>query len=109
MIHQLRVYEIFEETREAFLDRFRDHAARIMGRHGFRIRAMWEARTPERLEFVYLLEWPDEATMTAAWATFMADAEWAEIKRLAAASGKSPMVGRIEEKVLRPVDVPPGL
>lgn len=27
-----------------------------------------------RLEFVYLFDWPDEATMRAAWAGFMADA-----------------------------------
>jgi hypothetical protein len=40
MIHQLRVYEIFEDTKAAFHARFRDHAARIMRRHGFDIAAM---------------------------------------------------------------------
>jgi hypothetical protein len=29
MIHQLRIYEIFEDTKDAFHARFRDHAARI--------------------------------------------------------------------------------
>ena len=51
MIHQLRIYEIFEPTRAAFHDRFRDHAARLMREHGFDIRAMWECRTADRLEF----------------------------------------------------------
>lgn len=73
MIHQLRTYEIFEENKEAFHARFRDHAARIMDRHGFQIIAMWEAKTEKRTEFVYLLRWPDEQTKTAAWTSFMAD------------------------------------
>ncbi len=73
MIHQLRIYEIFEENKAVFHARFRDHAARIMQRHGLQIIAMWEAKTEKRTEFVYLLRWPDEQTQTVAWAAFMAD------------------------------------
>ena len=36
---------------------------------------------PGKLEFVYLLDWPDAETLTARWADFMADEEWAAIKR----------------------------
>src|SRR5262252_3926025 len=86
MIQQLRIYEIFEKNKAAFHARFRDHAARIMRtRYGFRIVAMWETKFGDRTEFVYLLEWPDEATKTAAWAAFMGDAEWSEIKRVTSA------------------------
>ena len=85
MIHQLRIYEIFEDSKDAFHARFRDHAARIMRRYGFHIVAMWEAKTERRTEFVYLLEWPDEETKKNAWASFMADSEWAEIKRATSA------------------------
>ena len=81
MIQQLRIYEIFENNKAAFHARFRDHAARIMHRYGFQILAMWETRFGERTEFVYLLQWPDEKTKTAAWSDFMQDKEWAEIKR----------------------------
>src|SRR5260370_74963 len=81
MIQQLRIYEIFDNNKAAFHARFRDHAARIMRtRYGFQIVAMWETKFGERTEFVYLLEWPDEATKTAAWSDFMADPEWSEIK-----------------------------
>src|SRR5437773_4465964 len=76
MIHQLRAYEIFEHNKSAFHERFRDHAARIMKSYGFRILAMWEAKSDRRTEFVYLLTWPDEATKQAAWTKFMADGEW---------------------------------
>ncbi|MBV8653530.1 MAG: NIPSNAP family protein, partial [Alphaproteobacteria bacterium] len=73
MIHQLRIYEIFEGNKAAFHARFRDHAARIMKRYGFDIIAMWEARNeaksgaPAKTEFVYLLTWPDEAAKKSAW------------------------------------------
>jgi hypothetical protein len=34
MIHQLRIYEIFEANKDAFHARFRDHAARIIDAPG---------------------------------------------------------------------------
>jgi heme-degrading monooxygenase HmoA len=108
MIHQLRIYEIFEHNKGAFHDRFRDHAARIMRSYGFQIVAMWEARTPERTEFVYLLAWPDETTKQAAWAKFMADAEWKEIKRVTGAK-HGDLVGTIEDRTLVPTAYSPKL
>jgi hypothetical protein len=51
---------------------------------------MWEARAERRTEFVYLLEWPDEATMRDAWA---------DIKRATAVAG-APLVGEIEDRLL---------
>jgi heme-degrading monooxygenase HmoA len=106
MIHQLRIYEIFEENKAAFHQRFRDHAARIMRKHGFDIVAMWETRTDRRTEFVYLLAWPDETTKSTAWSRFMADEEWNEIKRrtMAAHGG---LVGAIEDRVLTLTDYSP--
>ena len=98
-LHQLRIYRVPLANREPFHARFRDHAARIMARHGFTIRAMWEARGEDRLEFVYLLEWPDEATLKARWAAFMADAEWTEIKRRTAARHGT-FVENIEDRTL---------
>jgi hypothetical protein len=85
VIHQLRVYEIFESNKAAFHDRFRDHAARIMRTYGFDIVAIWETTTPTRTEFVYLLQWPDVEPMERAWTAFRADAEWTKIKRVTAA------------------------
>lgn len=100
MIEQLRIYEIFESNKEAFHARFRDHAARIMKSHGFDIAAMWEAKTKDRTEFIYVLRWPDEATMREGWARFMQDAEWSKIKDSSAAvHGR--MVGAIEERVMQ--------
>ena len=101
-VYQLRIYEIFDRNKAAFHERFRDHAAPIMARHGFDIAAMWEARGEAGPEFVYLLRWPDEATMRERWAGFMANEEWS------ARHGQ--LVGRIQSRAmhLAPYSDPPG-
>jgi len=104
-IHQLRIYEIFENNKQAFHDRFRDHAMRIMKRYDFRIVAMWETRSGERTEFAYLLQWPDRATMEDRWAKFMADQEWSDIKRATRVHGQ--MVGEIQDRTLLPTKYSP--
>jgi heme-degrading monooxygenase HmoA len=102
MVHQLRIYEIFEHNKAAFHARFRDHAARIMRGYGFNIVTMWEARTEARTEFVYLLEWADQAAMDAAWAAFRANQEWSAIKRATSAE-HGDLVGAIEDRLLTPL------
>ena len=106
VIHQLRIYQLFDNTREAFHERFRDHAERIMERYDFHIVAMWESRTEKGPEFVYLLEWPDEQTMKDRWAAFMADQEWSDIK---VETGRihGQFVGDIEDRTLFLTDYSP--
>jgi len=99
MIHQLRIYEIFEQNKAAFHSRFRDHASRIMKSYGFHIVAAWEAKTENRTEFVYLLSWPNEQAMHDAWGKFRADEEWKRIKQ-ATNSQCGDLVGAIEDRTL---------
>jgi hypothetical protein len=56
VIHQLRIYEIFDNNKKAFHDRFRDHTMRIMAKYDFKIVATWESKKDNRTEFIYLLE-----------------------------------------------------
>jgi hypothetical protein len=106
VIQQLRIYEIFDRNKAAFHNRFRDHAMRIMRNYGFEFLAMWETRTEQRTEFVYLLSWPDVGTKEAAWRKFMADEEWKEIKRVTG-SQHGDLVGEIEDRVLVPTAYAP--
>ncbi|MCE8009155.1 NIPSNAP family protein [Aestuariivita sp.] len=102
MINQLRIYQVPPGNRGPFLDRFRDHAARIMtDRYGFRIQAMWTSDADEALRFVYLLAWNDEDEMADCWAAFMADAEWKDIKAATAAEHGDFVLG-IEDLILHP-------
>ncbi len=106
-IYQLRIYEIFESNKQAFHERFRDHAMRIMRTYGFTIVAQRESKSAHRTEFVYLLRWSSEAVMKAQWAKFMADHEWADIKRESAAKHGT-LVGGIQDRTLRLTDYSPG-
>lgn len=88
-LQQLRIYEINRGNKDAFHRRFQEHALRIMKRHGFKIIDMWESDSGGKIEFVYLLSWPDKDTMDSRWKAFLADQEWIEIKkRTAAESGE---------------------
>jgi hypothetical protein len=106
LVHQLRIYQIFDRNKKAFHARFRDHAMRIMERYNFNIVATWESHHGERAEFIYLLEWPDKETMKNQWAKFMADKEWADIKK-ATGEANGPLVGEIEDRTLELTDYSP--
>src|ERR1044071_9022778 len=106
VIHQLRIYEIFDANKKAFHDRFRDHAMRIMAKYDFKIVATWESKKDNRTEFVYLLEWPDEETMNDRWEKLLRDQEWIKIKK---ETGEmyGPLVGEIQDRTLYLTDYSP--
>jgi NIPSNAP len=106
VIHQLRIYEIFDGNKKAFHDRFRDHAMRIMAKYDFKIAATWESKTDNRTEFIYLLEWPNKETMTDRWEKFLRDQEWIKIKK-ETAEINGPLVGEIEDRTLYLTDYSP--
>ena len=106
VIHQLRIYEIFDSNKQASHDRFRDHAMRIMAKYDFKIVATWESKKDNRTEFVYLLEWPDRETMSDCWEKFLRDQEWIKIKK---ETGEmfGPLVGEIQDRTLYLTDYSP--
>ena len=106
VIHQLRIYEIFDGNKKAFHDRFRDHAMRIMAKYDFKIVATWESKKENRTEFVYLLEWPDKETMTDRWDKFLRDQEWITIKKETGEVNGS-LVGEIQDRTLYLTDYSP--
>jgi NIPSNAP len=84
-IQQLRIYEVNRSNRDNFHERFQEHALRIMKRHDFSVVDMWESDTGDKLQFVYVLAWPNEATMDSRCKSFLADQEWIDIKKHSAA------------------------
>src|SRR5918996_4973886 len=106
VIHQLRIYEIFEGNKKAFHDRFRDHAMRIMAKYDFKIVATWESKKDNRTEFVYLLEWPDRESMADRWEKFLRDQEWINIKK-ETGEKYGPLVGEIQDRTLNLTDYSP--
>jgi hypothetical protein len=80
-IQQLRIYEVNRSNRDNFHERFQDHALRIMKRYDFNVVDMWESDTGTKLQFVYILAWPNQAVMESRWKSFLADQEWIDIKK----------------------------
>ena len=107
-VHQLRIYELKPATTAVFHARFRDHAARIMRRHGFKILAIWDTKSAGFQEFAYLLEWADEAAMKAGWSAFMADKEWSDIKA-GTRDLHGSIMGRTEDRLMVPTDYSPAI
>lgn len=103
-IHQLRIYTIPKESREAFHARFKDHAMRIMAKHGFKIVSTWESEYNNKLEFVYLLEWENIKIKEESWKQFTADEEWIGIKKK---TSNITYVEDISDRTLLPTDYTP--
>jgi hypothetical protein len=107
VIHQLRIYEIFDNNKKAFHDRFRDHAMRIMAKYDFKIVATWESKKNTiGPSSIYLLEWPDKETMTDRWEKFLRDQEWIKIKK-ETGEINGPLVGEIQDRSLYLTDYSP--
>ena len=106
-VYELRVYGLVDKTKSAFHARFRDHAMRIMKRHGFDIVATWETRDDSGPAFVYLLKWPDEGTLKKSWAAFLADPEWIRMKAQTPASDRPIMRDVEQDRVLHITDYSP--
>lgn len=105
-VFQLRIYEIFENNKKEFHERFKDHAMRIMKKYNFKILSIYESKSDKKTEFVYFLQWPDEITMKKAWEDFKKDQEWIDIKKQYTAK-YGDVVGNIEDRVLTKVDYSP--
>lgn len=105
-IHQLRIYEIPKANIGVFHDRFKDHASRIMKKHGFHIVSIWETEYEHKTEFVYLLEWENADVMESAWNAFMADQEWKDIK-IRTGKEHGNFVDHIQDRILKLTDYSP--
>jgi heme-degrading monooxygenase HmoA len=105
-VYQLRIYQIDPKKRDIFHKRFQRHAMRIMKTYGFDIKAMWESKTEEKLEFIYLLKWPDLSILESQWKKFMADKEWIDIKKQTVTDGGEPVL-QVSSRVLEPIEYSP--
>ncbi len=92
-------------TRAAYLSRLRHDPTKESLRWGDLVEDL-QAKLEGKTEVVYVLDWPDEATKTAAWTAFMADKEWSDIKRVTSAE-HGVLVGGIEDRILTPLDYSP--
>ena len=106
MIHELRTYEIPNNVRKTFHERFEKHAMRIMERHGIKILMIWDEEIGDMQNFCYIIEWQSLAEREEKWPKFNSDEEWSRIKK-ESAEKHGELVRRTHNKFLRPTKYSP--
>lgn len=101
MIYEERVYEIPNQVRKAFHERFEKFAIPIMQKYGFQVVGCWDEAIGDMQNFVYILAWPDMNTREEAWTKFNADPDWTEAKR-ASTEKHGQLVAKTSNKILSP-------
>lgn len=97
MIYELREYVAVPGKRDQVLARFADHTMALFAKHGMEVVGFWVDRSDaDRL--VYVLQFPDDQTLAAAWEAFRADPAWQEAKAKSEANG--PIVAEVISRVL---------
>ncbi len=81
MIHELRTYEIPNNARRAFHERFEKHTLPIMQRHGIKVLIIWDEEIGDMQNFCYIIEWLSLTEREEKWPKFNTDQEWAKIKK----------------------------
>lgn len=106
MIYEQRIYEIPNNVRKAFHERFEKHAIRIMKTYGFELVGCWDEVIGDMQNFTYILVWKDLAARQQAWAKFNADPEWTQIK-IDSAKQHGELVRKTSNKILSPTSYSP--
>lgn len=103
-LYELRTYHATPGKLDALQDRFRNHTLGLFKKHGLTVVAFWTpVDTPDIL--VYLLRFDDQAAADRAWAAFLGDPEWNDVK--AASEVDGPLTSGIERVFLNPTDYSP--
>lgn len=99
MIHELKCYQAHPDKADALRARFLSVTLPIFSRLGITVRHYW-TNPAEPDAMYYLAEFADEASRTAAWAAFGADAQWKEAK--AASEKQGPLLASQTTVILHP-------
>jgi hypothetical protein len=107
MIYELRTYWAAPDKVEALHERFRSLTLRIFERHKMQVVGFWvpNPATEESGDLVYMLAFPSEDMLTAAWAAFRQDPDWQAGRAASEVEGK--LVTKLNSMVLLPTDYSP--
>ena len=106
MVYEERTYEIPNQVRKAFHERFEKHAMRLMKKYGFEVGGCCDEVIGDMQNFVYILAWPDMNARQEAWTKFNADAAWTQIK-IDSAKEHGQLVAKTSNRILSPTSYSP--
>lgn len=107
-LYEMRSYHANPGKMEAVHARFRDHACRLLKKHGMDPIGFWvpaDAADAGNGLLIWILAWPDRQTRDNKWAEFMADPEWQKAFKESEKDGK--LVEKAVIHFLSPTDFSP--
>ena len=106
MIYELRIYTANPGRMGQLLERFEDHTMRLFERHGIKNVGYWMNGIGGRSdELWYMIAFESLAHREEAWAAFLADPEWQEVREQS--EGDGPLVHHLENRILLPTEFSP--
>jgi len=101
---EMRMYTANPGKMEALQKRFRDHANRLLTRHGMEILGHWTVESGEGAgnTYVFILAYPSKEAREASWKAFMADPEWMKAKEESEKAGV--LVGKVVQTFMVPLE-----
>lgn len=106
-LYELRIYRAAPGKMAALHARFRDHACRLLEKHGIKSIGYWEPLEETDHRLIYLLEFPSRTAREASWKAFAADPEWQTAKSASEQDGK--LVAEAESYLMEATDYSPQL
>ncbi len=107
-LYEMRIYTVAPGKLAALHARFRQHACRLLERHGMANIGYWtplEEKDDAGSKLLFVLAHPSREAREKAWQAFMADPEWQAVFRASEADGR--LVEKVEVRFLRATDYSP--
>jgi hypothetical protein len=102
--YEMRTYTANAGKMEALHQRFRDHANRLLAKHGMEVVGHWTVESGEGAgtTMVFILAYPSKEAREKAWEAFKADPEWQKVKADSEKDGA--LVGKVVQTFMVPTD-----
>jgi hypothetical protein len=103
--YEMRTYYANEGKLDALHARFRDHAVRLLEKHGIVNVGYWvPIENPDR-KLIFLLAYPSREARDKVWQAFIADPEWQNAFKASEADGR--LVAKVQSVFLQATDYSP--
>ncbi|MBM3998075.1 MAG: NIPSNAP family protein [Planctomycetes bacterium] len=104
-LYELRVYYSPEGRLNDLHARFRDHTIKLFEKHGMTNVGYFVPVENSANKLVYVLSYPNAEAREKSWKAFMADPDWAEVRKKTEANG--PIVSKVESLLMAATDYSP--
>jgi hypothetical protein len=106
MIYELRRYELQQNNKAAFYERFEVQLMPLFEKYGFKLEGAWDTAIGDVPEYTYVLAWTDLNTRQAAWAKLNEDVDWTRIKK-ESQEKHGALVLKTHSQILQPTNYSP--